>query len=41
MIESLNDFPATTGIAKRKEKNIKGIKKESKMWEYLKEISVD
>lgn len=40
MIESLNDFPATTGIAKRK-KNIKGIKKESKIWEYLKEISVD
>lgn len=32
-----------TGIAKRKKKNknIKGIKKESKIWEYLKEISVD
>lgn len=32
-----------TGIAKRKNKNknIKGIKKESKIWEYLKEISVD
>lgn len=32
-----------TGIAKikNKNKNIKGIKKDSKIWEYLKEISVD
>lgn len=41
MIESLNDFPATTDWHCKKKDYIKGIKKESEIWEYLKEISVD